>query len=42
VKIYETGPDSLAPSGSPRAVPCAGVPVCAQFQLGVEGNDPEF
>jgi imidazolonepropionase-like amidohydrolase len=42
VKIYETGPDSLAPSGSPRAVPCAGDPVCAQFQLGVEGNDPEF
>jgi imidazolonepropionase-like amidohydrolase len=42
VKIYETGPDQMVPSGSARAVPCGGDPICGALQLGAEPGDPEF
>ena len=38
-KIYETGPDRMAPAGS---APCLGDPVCAQIGIGEEPGDPEF
>lgn len=39
VKIYETGPDRMAPDGT---APCAGGPACAQSPLGPQPGDPEF
>jgi imidazolonepropionase-like amidohydrolase len=42
VKIYETGPDQMVPSGSAEAVPCGGIPICGPPQLGAEPGDPEF
>ncbi|MGA7525049.1 MAG: amidohydrolase family protein [Acidobacteriaceae bacterium] len=42
VKIYETGPDSMAPGGA-NAVPCGmDEPLCAANHLGAQPGDPEF
>ncbi len=42
VKIYETGPDSMAPGGR-NAVPCGmDEPLCAANHLGPQAGDPEF
>jgi len=42
VKVYETGRDRMVPSGSALATACAGDPICAQYQLGPESDDPQF
>ena len=42
VKIYETGPDRMAPGGSVQASPCGGDPICSQYGFGSQPGDPEF
>jgi len=39
VKIYQTGPDEMVPSGS---APCLGNPICKQLGIGEQAGDPEF
>lgn len=42
VKIYETGPDSMAPAGA-KAVPCGDdQALCTANGLGTQAGDPEF
>lgn len=39
VKIYQSGPDEMVPSGS---APCLGDPTCKTLGLGEQTGDPEF